>query len=309
MNKHKQTPGDDRRDMTRRLALRLFGLGAGSLVALPAWAQEVQAAASAEPLALPLVLQRICGHVGISVPDVEKSALFYSRLFGGENVNGEKSPSLRYFITLGNGGSMAIGKLGTLGSQGKTVPLIDHYCVGARPFNDAAWRARLKLEGLTYIAQGVFASPDGIFVQVEGGQGGESLSVGAVGRLPTLYGGAPLVHSDGYDHIRLHVPDLEKSIAFYGHIFGLKLAERRAGVAYLVNDRMSDPTRLALKQCAAGEAPNIHHVAVRVPKFDRSKMSASLQTLGAKILPAPEQPERILRFADPDGIIVEFWPV
>jgi len=288
--------------MSRRGALGGLALACAPLMGAKAWAAAP--APDAPPMALPLALQQICGHIGISVRDVEKSALFYSRLFGGENVNGEKEPFLRYFITLGAGGSVAIGKIGTLGSQGKTTPLIDHYCVGAKPYNDAAWRARLKAEGLAYIAQGVFLDPEGIAVQVAGGEGGESLSAGEVQKLPTLYAGAPLVRARGYDHIMLHVRDLQKQTAFYEKIFGLKVSERRKGIVFF-----SGETRLGLTQAPAGEAPGVHHYAVKVPAFDRAKLSDGLRGIGATILPIGEENKKALRFSDPDGLVVEFWPV
>ncbi len=294
--------------LTRRSALAAMGMALASVLRGSAWAQIETAA---KPLDLPLKIKTICGHCGVSVPDVTKSALFYSKLFGGANVTGEKQPSLRYMINLGNsaelggGGGVAIGKLGTLGGQGQTKSLIDHFCLNAEPFDDNAWQARLKAEGLMYYGHGVFADIDKIFVQISGAQGGESLAAGQIEHMDSLYTGEPLVHPGGFEHIMLHVSNVDRSVAFYQKMFGLKESGRRSGVVYFSDGE----TGLALKQTAGDEKPNIHHYAVKVPKLDRSKVTNGLTALGATLLPADDESKHAIRFADPDGLIVELWPV
>ena len=262
-------------------------------------------------MALPLKIQTLCGHIGVSVPDVTRSALFYSNVFGGDNVTGEKKPFLRYMINLsgsgvklGEGGGVAIGKLGTLGSVGQTRPLIDHYCLNAEPFDNAAWQARLAAEGLKSVGHGVFIDIDGIAVQIAGGEGGEALAAGEIEVMEPLYTGEPLIRPKGYEHIMLHVVDVEKSAAFYSKMFGLTNAKRESGIVWFSDGA----TRLALKQVGANEKPNIHHYAVRVPAFDRAKIASGLTALGAKVQ-AVEESRHAIRFADPDGLVVELWPV
>jgi catechol 2,3-dioxygenase-like lactoylglutathione lyase family enzyme len=293
--------------ITRRSTLAALGLALTPAFRGIAWAQEAPAE---KPLDLPLKIKTICGHCGVSVPDVTQSALFYSKLFGGANVTGEKQPFLRYMINLGGsvelggGGGVAIGKLGTLGGAGQTKPLIDHFCFNAEPFDDAAWRARLKAEGLVYHAQGVFSSLDDIAVQISGAQGGESLAAGKIEHMDSLYTGEPLVRPGGFEHIMLHVSNLDQSVAFYEKMFGLQESERRSSIVYFTDGQ----TRLAMKQVAAGEKPNINHYAVKVPKLDHSKVTSGLPALGATLLPASEESKNAIRFADPDGLIVELWP-
>jgi len=294
--------------LTRRSALAAIGVALASVLPRNAWSQTE---ATAKPLDLPLKIKTICGHCGVSVPDVTKSALFYSKLFGGANVTGEKQPSLRYMINLGNaaalggGGGVAIGKLGTLGGQGQTKSLIDHFCLNAEPFDDNAWQARLKAEGLVYYGHGVFADVDKIFVQISGAQGGESLAAGQIEQMKSLYTGEPLVHPGGFEHIMLHVSNVDRSVAFYQKMFGLRESGRRSGIVYFSDGE----TGLALKQTAEGEKPNIHHYAVKVSKLDRAKVTSGLTALGATILPASEESKDAIRFADPNGLIVELWPV
>ncbi len=280
---------------SRRRVLGGLGLLASApLLARMAIAQSPPTAA-VTPMQLPLKLTELIGHIGISVRDVIKSATFYSRLVGGANVNGEKNPSLRYFITL-NPGSVAIGLLGTLGSTGKTSPLIDHFCVTAAPYDDAAWRARLKAEGLPYIAQGVFLGVDNIPIQVAGAQGGESLSVGAVGKLPSLYEGKPLIESRGYDHLMLRVRDIDQACAFWLKMFGFS-ATQEEGVAWISDGR----ARIGFRGLKSGEEPGIEHYALKTARFDRVKVSEQLGKMGASV-GSFDARKKALNLADPDGI-------
>jgi catechol 2,3-dioxygenase-like lactoylglutathione lyase family enzyme len=295
-------------DRDRRSVLTLLGASVLAEVLDPVFAM---AQSLAEPLKLPLHIDTLCGHIGVSVRSVEASALFYSKLFGGDKVTGEKTPFLRYMINLGGGeklgegGGVAIGKLGTLGSQGKTVPLIDHYCLNARPFDEAAWKARLKIEGLAYIAQGVFLDPDGVAVQIAGGQGGESLAAGKIEVMAPLFSGEPLVQPLGYEHIMVHVAKLKASVAFHEKMFGLVSVEKSAGAVYFSDGK----TRLGLRQVAAGEVPNIHHYAVKVKAFNRTKLVRELGALGATVQPHSEGSRHAIRVQDPEGLILELWPV
>jgi catechol 2,3-dioxygenase-like lactoylglutathione lyase family enzyme len=297
--------------LDRRLHRRNFLCSLGATVAAARFAPRGvlaqtgdAAGAATTPLELPLKLQRIIDHIGISVPDVHRSAQFFSRLFGGSNVTGEQQPYLRYFIDLPafangrNPNHIAVGQLGTLGSTGQTRALIDHICLAAEPYSDAAWRARLKTEGLTYQSSGVFIDPDGIAIQVRGAVGGESLSVGTVVKLPPLYAGTPLVTAEGFDHVILRVPDVEKSSALYQKLFGLAPQQRASRVFF-----SDGSTALGLQKVKAGEKPGYESCGLRVRRFERQQLARELKQLQASILPAEsDDTERVLRFADPDGI-------
>jgi catechol 2,3-dioxygenase-like lactoylglutathione lyase family enzyme len=293
--------------LQRRAVLALLGGSAITGALRPVFAL---AATGVAPLTLPLHLEVLCGHIGVSVRDVAASALFYSRLFGGDNVTGEKLPFLRYMINLGGGenlgegGGVAIGKLGTLGSQGKTSPLIDHFCLNARSFDEAAWRTRLKLEGLAYIAQGVFIDPDGIAIQIAGGQGGENLAAGAIETMAPLFTGEPLLRPLGFEHIMVQVSNLRRSMAFYERLFGLSPQSTKYGLTYFSDGK----TRLGLQQAAAGAVPAIHHYAVKVKAFDKVQLRRQLVALGATVLPHTDGSRHSLRLADPEGLVVELWP-
>ena len=53
-----------------------------------------------------------------------------------------------------------------------------------------------------------------------------------------------------------------------------------------------------------GQAPTIAHYAIKVAPFDRQAFETRLRELGARMLPAPDEPD-VVRFADNNGIIVE----
>lgn len=298
------------KSLSRRTLLRgtaFAGLAAASGTLLAGCignAATVAATSPVAPMSLPLELARLYHHTGISVPDVEAAGTFYSRLFGGDNVNGEREPFVRYFIKL-NPGEVAIGKLGTLGSTGKTEPLIDHICVDAKPFNDAAWRARLAAENLPYIASGVFLGIDNIPIQVAGAEDGESLSAGEVTAMPSLYDGQALVDPQGFDHIVMAVSDVAAASAFWQRIFGLDEIGMNGGVLWL---GIGGAARLGLRVAHEGEDYGAVYQAVRAV-YDPAAIRAELGGLGAQIKDSlPYDPADGVRFIGPDGIETALVP-
>jgi catechol 2,3-dioxygenase-like lactoylglutathione lyase family enzyme len=295
---------------TLRCAIAITLLCAATLAPVNAVrAQQVAAAPSesAIPLALPLRLSSLINHTGISVPDVKASALFYSKLFGGDKVGGElvpmpagQPPSTRYFL-LGDDANVAIGLLGTLGSAGQTQPLIDHIAVTAVDHDAQAWRARLSAENLRYVASEVFLDTDNIPIQVAGGHGGEPLTAAGAtpAKLPVLYSGKPLTESLGFDHIMLRVPDVAAKVAFWQRLFGIDKVERRNGIVWLSDGKH----RLGFRALAAGEKPGYEYQAFRIGKISRRQLKNGLVALGAKIgTRQPQDSRSTVRFTGPDGI-------
>lgn len=289
--------------MVRRAFLTAMGMA----ITLPLATRMARAEeALAGPIALPMPLKTITHHIGISVRDVVKSATFYSRLFGGDNVDGEKSPSLRYFINLNSGsgvsgstsaGSVAIGLLGTAGGAGHTIPFIDHMCFDAKPFDNARWQARLKQEGMKAFAS-IFFGVDGIPFQMSGGEGVQ-MSEGEIEKVPTLYTGKALVTSHGFDYVMIRVSDIDIAAAFFDKFFALKGA-MKDGVMWLGDGK----SRLGLRKVAAGETPGFDEYVVKVDPFDRRKLSEELRKIGATIHEDKGPSNRTLHFADVDAIKV-----
>jgi catechol 2,3-dioxygenase-like lactoylglutathione lyase family enzyme len=290
------------------LAIVSLALGGTAQVAIAATPQSIsRPEESGQPLALPLRLTSLINHTGISVPDVTASALFYSRLFGGDKVGGElvpmpngQAPSTRYFLFVDDA-NVAIGLLGTLGSAGQTKPLIDHIAVTAVEHDSKAWRARLQSEKLQYIASEVFLDNDGIPIQVAGGAGGEPLTAAGAtpAKLPILYDGKPMTRCLGFDHIMLRVADVEAKVAFWRRLFGTYVVERRDGVVWLSDGKR----RLGFRPLAKDEQPGYDYQAFRIEKMDRTELVTGLRTLGATIQsPQPQDAPNSVRFTGPDGI-------
>ena len=105
----------------------------------------------------------------------------------------------------------------------------------------------------------------------------------------------------GLDHIMVAATNLDRSDEFYGRIFG-KAALRTTNPARRWYD-VGAHTKLGVEEVAAGERPSFHHFALRVAGFDRSEATQRLQEIGAKIEPSND--EGLLRFRDPNGILVE----
>ncbi len=294
---------------TRRVLLQ----GLGALAASP-WLGRAVAAAAVAPLRLPLHLTQLVNHIGISVPDVTKSATFYSHLFDGSRIVGQEKPSLRYVISF-YPGQMSVGDLQGAAGGTQTQALIDHFCVASQPYDPAAWRARLDREGIRYFAGGSFVDIDSIPVQLVGGRSAAPRGAaprrpppagGGFKAMPPLYAGQPLVKAQGFEHVMLHVSDLDASTAAFRKLFGL--VPHRAGAAEVFFS--VGAVRLGLRKAAGGEKPRIASYAIKVATLDRARVSDELEALGAKVEPAEGRERRtVLRFADPDGIDCELWAV
>jgi hypothetical protein len=63
-------------------------------------------------------------------------------------------------------------------------------------------------------------------------------------------------------------------------------------------------TRLGLEEAPSGQPPTIAHYTIKVAPYDRSALESRLRALGARVLPAADEPD-VVRFADNNGIIVE----
>ncbi|MGB6452785.1 MAG: VOC family protein [Steroidobacteraceae bacterium] len=288
---------------------RVFLQTCGALAAAP-WAARAVADTAAAPLQLPLHLTQLVNHIGISVTDVTKSATFYSHLFDGSKISGQEKPSLRYIINF-YPGAMSVGDLRGAAGGAQTQPLIDHFCVAAEPYDPAAWRARLDQEGFRYFAGGSFVNIDSIPVQLVGGRRSAAPrrpppagGGGGFMPMPPLYTGQPLVKAHGFEHVMLHVSDLDASTAAFRKLFGLVPHKSGASEVFF----SVGAVRLGLRKAADGEKSSIASYAIKVAKFDRSRVSDGLEALGAKVEPAAARERRtVLRFADPDGIKCELW--
>lgn len=262
---------------TRREALGLTGA-----LAAAAWLGTRTAQASELPL-------HTTGleHLGLTVPDVAKSAGIYGRIFDPDLYKEEKDPPLRAYVKLGVG-YIAIGGNATAPAK------IDHVCALVENYNAAEMRKSLDEAGLKTGGVGMVPDPDGFRLQLLGTPGGLAKTTIPAGRVVP---GPGIVTPVGLDHIVLTVADLDATTAFYRHFFGME-SQRTKSPARVWFDIAG--TRLGLE---TGKQPGVDHFCVKVTGLDRRATPEKLKALGVEI--APSNDEGLLRFRDPDGMLVE----
>jgi lactoylglutathione lyase len=98
----------------------------------------------------------------------------------------------------------------------------------------------------------------------------------------------------GINHVALEVADLERSLAFYGDLFELRLRGRMAGAAFVdIGDQF-----LALMEGREQARDGARHLGLVVE--DKDAVRRTLDAKGIPILPG-----RGLDFLDPDGNRIE----
>jgi catechol 2,3-dioxygenase-like lactoylglutathione lyase family enzyme len=294
----------DREALTRRTMLRGLGLvaflpivsslasaqGAGAAGAPGAGAAGTREAGAAGAQ-LPLKTTGL-EHMGTVVPDVEAAGKFYGRLFNPE-LDKEKEPPLRYYVTLGVG----YLALGTRANQPKAF--FDHFCALVQDYNPQGMGDELKSKGLPAGRFGIIPDPDAIGLQLLGVPGGLAKSTEPAGRIVE---GDALVKPIGLHEVVLHVPDVEKSLAFYRQFFG-KEAHRShepEAAAFEISG-----TRLVIETAAAGEEPRVNRIGIKVQKFDAASVGKELTKMGATL---EKGAKGALRFRDPLGLGIELLP-
>jgi catechol 2,3-dioxygenase-like lactoylglutathione lyase family enzyme len=273
-------------DVNGRFSLSIFLTRRQALAMLAA----APAALAAQGSQLPL---RASGleHVGFTVPEPQKSAAFYGRIFDPQ-IFQEMMPPLRYYCRLGIG-YVAFG--GNSTSQAR----MDHFCATVEDYRLEEMRAELATQGIKLTGTAGFnavTDPDGIRMQFMATPGG---------LLPTIIASTRVTQDDaiceavGLDHVVLHVPDLEKSAGFYRKFFGTETArDRNPERIWFTAAR----TRLGLEKVAPGQMPHIDRFGIRVAAFDRQAVARKLGAIGITVLPLGKN---VLSFRDADGITVE----
>ena len=242
-------------------------------------------------------------HLDIVVPDPAASARFYARIFRTSLHQQPVRDTLRYFVLLGDlPADRQVGYIAIGAAQGR-APSIGHYCVLAQAYARDAFAAALRAAGLPAQptapgAIGMWPDPDGLELQLF--QPPAGLVTAAVDS-PLPVEGEGVVSPLGVDHVMLQVSDLERSLAYYRALYGAA-AQRPRDANGRVWFQLERGTRLGLEQNASGV--RIAHYAIRVAPFDRQTVTRRLGELGARVLPAPDEPD-VVRFADNNGIIVE----
>jgi len=273
-----------------RVSRRAFVRGVGGVLTAPLWPSIAAAQASSGPPAASLPL-RTPGleHLGLTVPDPEAAARFYGKIFNPQLFKEREAPP-RFYVTTG------ISYL-AFGGSTTTPPRIDHYCALVEDYRGQEMRKALEDQGIAMAAgPGMIPDPDGLRLQLLGVPGGLAGTIVPGGRISQE---PPAIHAVGLDHVMLRVADLEKSAAFYRKFFGPEASHTKKP------DRVwfqVAKTRLGL-EAAGSNPPAIDHFCLTVAGFDRRVLTDRLKGLGADI-GAPSD-EQLLRFRDPNGIVVE----
>ena len=231
-------------------------------------------------------------HVGFTVPDPQKSAAFYGRIFDPQ-IFQEMMPPLRYYCRLG------IGYV-AFGPNANAPARIDHFCATVEDYRLEEMRAELKTQGLNLTGQPGFnavTDPDGIRMQFMATPGG---------LLQTIIPSTRVTQDDaiceavGLDHVVLQVPDVEKSAGFYRKFLGRETSRERTPERIWFT---AARTRLGLEKMADGQTPHVDRFGIRVAAFDRQAITRKLAAIGVTVLPSTGG--NSLRFRDADGFAVE----
>ena len=115
-------------------------------------------------------------------------------------------------------------------------------------------------------------------------------------------------------HLALKVEDLEKTTAFYQHVFGfqeVETARTRDHISRHLTDGTLDFTLIkydegtqSKESQASGVGPCIHHFAIEVDDVDAR--AADLKKYGCEIISDPGVIP--VKFRAPDGIVAEIVP-
>jgi catechol 2,3-dioxygenase-like lactoylglutathione lyase family enzyme len=235
-------------------------------------------------------------HLSITVPDAQKAAAFYGRIFDPQ-VFHERTGVQRFYVRLG---SAYIA----LGPRADAMPYVDHIAAGVvdfveADFGNAEIKAQLTAAGLT-APPGVLpmlSDPDNLRLQLVSATHGLFDTLMPGGRVTT----EPAAFTPtGLDHIMISVTDVEKSVAYYRKLFGMESTREDHGKR--VWFKLAD-TKLGLEPAASGQKPGFSHFCVKVAGLNRAAAIAKLQKLGVKAETGAEK--GTLAFRDLNGIPVE----
>jgi catechol 2,3-dioxygenase-like lactoylglutathione lyase family enzyme len=242
-------------------------------------------------------------HLDIVVPDPAASARFYARIFKTKLHQQPIRDTVRYFVLLGDlPADRQVGYI-AIGAGQERPPSIGHYCTLVKVYDRAGMNRELQAAGFAGIrgagGLGMWPDPDGLDLQLF--QPPAGLVTAAVPSTLSVEGEG-VVTPLGVDHVMLLVSDLDRSLRYYRLVYGTPVeGPRENGRVWL---RLERNTRIGLQQVTNGQMPSIGHFAIKVAQYDRNAVTARLRELGAKLLPATDEPD-VLRFADNNGIVVE----
>jgi catechol 2,3-dioxygenase-like lactoylglutathione lyase family enzyme len=244
-------------------------------------------------------------HVNIRVPDVDRSAEFYTKLFGGEHVsrspnakaqtaNPDSPSGVLWFVRTGEN-SLAISPTGP-----RLQPAIDHFCFAITGFDGEAMKR--DVAGLNHLYPN--APPNNLWVKDSDGYVIQLTRGGDPTRVPGSGVGAVLVPPPGgvprrpafrairIAQLTLAVPSPGSSAAYYRRLLGDNAEKAQRGTFRV------GPSELVLGPVSGGES-----FRVSVAGFNPEAAVRTLQGLGVSAQATPDR--SAVSFRDPDGIHVQ----
>jgi catechol 2,3-dioxygenase-like lactoylglutathione lyase family enzyme len=226
----------------------------------------------------------------MTVPDPEATAKFYGRIFDPQLFQ-ERDPPPRFYARTG------ISYL-AFGGNATAAPKIDHFCVLVQDYKAQDMRKALEDASISMGTGpgGMANDPDGLRLQLLGVPGGLAKTIIPASRISQE---DPALQAIGFDHIVLAVSDLEKSATYYRKFFGMEISRTKKPERIWF---AAAKTRFGL-EAAGGKMPSVDHVCIRVSGFDKRVATEKLKKLNVEL--APSSDEDLLRFKDPNGIVME----
>jgi catechol 2,3-dioxygenase-like lactoylglutathione lyase family enzyme len=184
-----------------------------------------------------------------------------------------------------------------IGGNATAPAKIDHVCALIQDYNAQQMGKSLEEAGLKAGGVGMVSDPDGFRLQLLGVPGGLAKTTVPAGRVVE---GPGIVQPVGFDHMVLVVADLDATAAFYRKFFGMEASRTKNPDRVWFNVAN---TRLGLEAATGGKQPGVDHFCVKVMGLDGKSTPEQLKKVGVEIVPSND--EGLLRFRDPNGIVVE----
>jgi catechol 2,3-dioxygenase-like lactoylglutathione lyase family enzyme len=279
----------DRFISRRQLMAGVAGVGIATLQPISSWSAPLPASA--------------LDHVNIRVPDVDRSAEFYTKPFGieisrspsakAQTANPDSPSGVLWFVQLGES-SLAISPTGP-----RLQTAIDHICFSITGFNGQA----MKRDVAVLNQQWPDSPPNNLWVRDPAGHviqlsaspdpsRPRGAGVGAI-RVPPPGGvpRRPAFTATRFSRLTLAVPDVDAAANYYRELLGSGAETQRGHFRVGQSDLMLDPA-------AGGES-----FRVAVEGFNAVAAVRALAGFGITAQAAPDA--SYVSFRDPDGLNVQ----
>ena len=318
--------------MIETVSRRQLLLMAGAVVAAPARGLTAQASA---PQPVPT---RTLNHLHLIVSDLRRSLDFYQRLFGmplagKQGLESDWKQGVIPVLAIGSGPQFISFSEGSGRSGGRDR--IDHFGFGMNRFSaDAVVKmlaahgvkadVRMRGDSTPPVAELKFADPDNITIQIQdtsycGGAG--ALGSRCRQQAAPNVAGPPSIPVQTLNHFTLTVSNVERSVAFYEKVLGMRVQATQATEADWSKPVIpvlgigGGPQFIAFGRGGSATATSgrIDHFCLGMPGFHADAVVKMLAdhglTANVRKRADAQPPSEELMFSDPDGIRVQIQDV